>query len=214
METENRDFLQLLESPTAAHAEGLRFLRGEGMMHEALRRLAEALEARGIAYCVIGATALNLHGYRRFTEDIDILLSVEGLERFHQELVGRGYRPAFTGARKKFRETGSNIPIEVITTGEYPGDGKPKSVRFPDPADEYVVIDGIRTVPLPRLVELKLASGMTGRGRLRDLADVQDLIRILSLPGEFGDRLNESVRETFLELHTDLAGRENEEEER
>ncbi len=100
METERRDFLQVLESPTAAHAEGLRFLRGEGMVNEALRRLAEELEARGIAYCVIGATALNLHGYRRFTEDIDILLSAEGLERFHQEFIGRGYRPAFPGAEE------------------------------------------------------------------------------------------------------------------
>lgn len=212
METGNRDFQQVLESPTAAHAEGLLFLRGEGMVNEALRHLAEELETRGIAYCVIGATALNLHGYRRFTEDIDILLSVEGLERFHQELVGRGYRPAFTGARKKFRVVSGNIPIEVITTGEYPGDGRPKSVRFPDPAEEYVAIDGVRTVPLSRLVELKLASGMTGRGRLKDLADVQELIRVLSLSADFAEQLDSSVRDKFRELHSDLTEGEGEEE--
>src|SRR5262245_32912187 len=81
------------------------------------------LEVReyGIEYNVIGAIALNQHGYQRFTVDIDLLLSKEGLEKFHAELVGRGYRPAFEGARKKFHSADRNVPIEIITTGEYPG---------------------------------------------------------------------------------------------
>ncbi len=176
------------------------------MVNDTLRQLATDLEKRGIDYSIIGATALNQHGYRRYTEDIDVLLSSEGLRQFHAELVGRGYRPAFTGANKKFRATDGNVPIEVITTDEYPGDGLPKSVRFPDPATEYVVIDGVRTVPLSRLVELKLASGMTGRGRLKDLADVQELIRILKLPAAFAEQLDASVRAKFIELYNDLHG--------
>jgi len=98
------------------------------------------------------------------------------------------------------------VPIEVTTTDEYPGDGLPNAVRFPDPATEYVVIDGIRTMPLPRLVELKLASGMTGRGRLKDLADVQELIRILKLPADFAEGLDPSARGKFAELYADLHG--------
>lgn len=171
------------------------------MINETLRRLAKDLEDRGIAYNVVGAVAVNQHGYRRFTEDIDILLSQEGLDRFHKELIGRGYRP---GATKKFRSTENNVPVEVITTGEYPGDGKPKSIRFPDPDEEYIVIDGVRTVTLERLVELKLASGMTGRGRLKDLADVQEVIRIKALDPDFALRLDSTVRAKFLELHADL----------
>ena len=34
---------------------------------------------------------------------------------------------------------------------------------------------------LPKLIELKLASGMTAPGRLKDLADVQELIWTLEL---------------------------------
>ena len=205
--TEKRDFLQTLaDSPTDAHAEGLRFLRGQGMVNDALRQLANDLGQRGIPYMVIGAAALNQHGYRRFTEDIDLLLSEEGLARFHAELVGRGYRPAFPGATKKFRATAANVPIEVITTGEYPGDGKPKPVRFPDPAagGDSLLIDGIQTVTLERLVEWKLASGMTGRGRLKDLADVQELIRVKGLSVDFAELLDASVRDKFRELHADL----------
>lgn len=210
MISRERDFQKVIATPTAAHAEGLRFLRGGGFVNETLRQLADDLEKRGIEYSIIGATALNQHGYRRYTEDIDVLLSAEGLARFHAELVGRGYRPAFNGANKKFRATDGNVPVEVITAGEFPGDGKPKAVVFPDPATEYVLIDGVRTMPLPRLIELKLASGLTGRGRLKDLADVQEMIRIKNLPATFAQGLDESVRDKFLELHADLAEPENE----
>lgn len=199
------DFLRLIASPDAAYDEGLRFFQGAGMVNDAVKKIARDLETHGIAYALIGAGALNRHGYQRFTSDIDLLLSPEGLERFHAELVGRGYRPAFPGARKAFRWTEGNVPVEIITTDEYPGDGKPKAVRFPDPATEYVVMDGVRTVPLERLVELKLASGMTGRGRLKDLADVQELARALSLPADFAQRLDPSVRTRFLELRAEVA---------
>ena len=173
-----QDFLDVLASPTAAYAEGLRFFRGVGLANDALRRLVSDLDAYGIDYAVIGAVALNQHGYQRLTADIDLLMSAEGLKKFQRDLVGRGYRPAFPGATKKFRQTEQNVPIEIIVSGEYPGDGKPKSVQFPGPNECTVVIDGIKTIDLAKLVELKLASGMTGLARLKDLAGVQELIRV------------------------------------
>ena len=88
--------------------------------------------------------------------------------------------------------------------GGYPGDGKPKPVAFPNPEQVAVEIDCIRYVSLPCLVELKLASGMTNPGRVRDLGDVQELIRVLHFPTEFADQLNPYVRAKFLELATAL----------
>lgn len=109
------DFPQTVAAPTAAHAEGIRFLRGGGFVSDALKELADALESRGIAYTVIGAAALNQHGYRRYTEDIDILLSPDGLERFHAELVGQGLSADYAGeldvsVRAKFRELHDDLP--------------------------------------------------------------------------------------------------------
>ncbi len=198
------DFLQLIARPSAAYEEGLRFFGGKGMLNEALQQLARDLETHGIDYAVIGATALNYHGYQRFTADIDILLTPDGLAKFRATLVGRGYRPAFEGATKKFRITSRNVPLEIITTGEYPGDGKPKSVVFPEPFAVAESINGVKTITLPKLVELKLASGITGLGRLKDLADVQELIRARNLPADFADGLDASVRPKFLELHDEL----------
>lgn len=183
------------------YEEGLDFFEGKGMLNETLRKLTEDLEAHGIDYAVIGAIALNQHGYQRFTSDIDLLMTAEGLEQFRQTLVGLGYRPAFEGARKKFRATARNVPIEIITAGEYPGDGLPKPIRFPDPATAGVVINGVKTVSLELLINLKLASGMTDPGRLKDLADVQELIKIKQLDAAFAESLAPYVQTKFLELY-------------
>jgi hypothetical protein len=195
------DFQTLISSPSLAYAEGLKFFRGEGMINDALKRIVADLDRNKIEYAVIGAVALNQHGYRRFTEDIDLLLSKKGLEDFREKLVGLGYRPAFEGAKKKFRTTEENIPVEIITSGEFPGDGLPKPVEFPDPAEFAVIIDGVKTVSLEKLIELKLTSGMTAGDRLKDLADVQELIKLKSLEEGLAARLNPFVKEKYLELH-------------
>jgi hypothetical protein len=88
-----------------------------------------------------------------------------------------------------------------MTTGEYPGDGKPKPVAMPEPVSASIEIDGIQFVTLEKLIELKLASGMTAPDRLKDLADVQELIKIRQLQPELAKELNPYVREKFLELY-------------
>ena len=196
-----------------SYAEGQRYLMGEGKLNNALSRLVADLKEHQIDYVVIGAVALMAYGYPRFTEDIDLILDSDGLDRFHRELIGLGYSPAFQGARKRLRSTPDGTPIEVIAAGEYPGDGKPKPVSFPKPSEASVEIDGVRFPTLEKLIELKLASGMTAPDRLKDLADVQELIKIRGLAGEFAEKLNPYVRENFLELVKAVQrGRENDNE--
>lgn len=180
--------------------EASEFFMERGNVYQALHDLAHRLDEAGIPYAILGGIALGQHGMPRMTMDIDVLLTPEGLGEFKKQCVGRGYVPAFPGAEKTFRAAETGVRIEVITTGEYPGDGLPKAVRFPDPRESSVEIKGIRVVTLERLVELKLASGMTAAHRLRDLADVQDLIRALSLPLEFAERLDSSVRALYQKL--------------
>lgn len=199
------DFQSVLQSPSQTYQEGLNFFMGQGIVNNVLQRLARALEKLGIDYNIIGALALNQHGYKRFTEYIDLLLTKEGLETFHAELIKVGCRPKFEGARKQFRTTAENVTVEIITTGEYPGDGLPKAIAFPDPQDSYEMIDGLKTVSLEKLIELKLASGMTAPHRLKDLADVQEVIKIKGLTADFAMKLHASVREKFLELQQAVA---------
>jgi hypothetical protein len=187
-------------SVAEVYAEGQRYFMGEGKLNDALSLLVADLTEHRIDYVVIGAVALMAYGYPRFTEDIDLILDSDGLDRFHKELVGLGYVPAFPGARKRLRSTRDGTPIEVIAAGEYPGDGKPKPVSFPKPSEDSVEIDGVKFPTLSKLIELKLASGMTAPDRLKDLADVQELIKIRGLSDDFAETLNVYVREKYLEL--------------
>lgn len=180
--------------------EASRFYMSQGDVYTTLRKLTGRLDDEHIPYALIGGMALAAHGFVRMTQDVDILLTVQGLALFRERLVGRGYVAAFPGALKSFRDTESRVRLEIITTGEFPGDGKPKRVSFPDPSTASADRDGIRVITLEKLIELKLASGMTAPHRLRDLADVQDLIQALHLPVDFADRVDASVRGKFREL--------------
>ena len=195
------------------YAEGRLYFMGKGILNSALARLASDLKEHDIDYVVIGAVALLAHGYPRFTEAIDLVLTSEGLEKFHSELVGLGYAPSFPGARKRIRSTTDNVPIEVMLSGKYPGDGKPKPVRMPIPATASEEIDGISFVTLEKLIELKLASGVSAGDRLKDLADVQELIKLRKLDANFAEKLNPYVRPKFLELLSSVVSNQQQEQE-
>ena len=170
-----------------------------GKVHEAMERITERLAREKIPYAVIGGMAINAHGFERVTTDVDLLTTPEGLDEIHKKLVGRGFVPKFPGARKKLRDTASGVDVEFITTGEYPGDGKPKAVAFPDPRDVSIDIGGMNVIRLDKLIELKLTSGMLPERR-RDHADVQDLIRTLGLPRSLGEQIDPSVRDEYYKI--------------
>jgi hypothetical protein len=179
--------------------EGSMHFEEESAVHKTLRKITRRLDELGIPYAVVGGMALFFHGYRRFTEDVDILVTREGLKEVHERLEGLGYVPPFTGS-KHLRDAETGVKVEFLTTGDFPGDGKPKPVAFPNPEEARVVVEGMQLLQLPRIVELKLASGMTNVGRLKDLADVQEMIRVLQLPEELAEQLNPFVRDKYREL--------------
>ena len=172
---------------------------GEGDVQKALLKLACLMDDAGISYAVLGAMALNEYGYRRVTVDVNMLLTREGLEALKARVHGRGHVEEFPGSRD-LRDTEHGVPINIVLAGEYPGDGRPKPVRFPDPARVAVRGARVALVPLPTLVELKLASGMSAPHRLRDLADVLELIRAARLPAALAEELDPSVRDKYREL--------------
>ena len=195
--------------PAWALMEGSMHFEKESAVHKALDKITKRLTELGIPYAVVGGMAMFFHGYRRFTEDVDILVTPEGLKTIHEKLEGLGYVPRFEGS-KHLRDAELGVRIEFLVSGSYPGDGKPKPVVFPDPVDAATEINGINCLKLPSLIELKLVSGMTGAGRLKDLADVQQLIKVLDLPRDFADTLHPYVQQKYRELWDD-ADREPEE---
>jgi len=172
-----------------------RFFMGESEVQKALQKVCAALDADGIPYAVAGAMALNAHGYRRVTTDVDLLLTRAGLDAFKARHLGRGWVERFPGS-KGMRDTEHNVKIDILLAGDYPGDGLPKPVAFPDPAVAERA-GTIAVLPVRHLVELKLASGLTNPDRMKDLADVQELIRHAGLPAALADALDASVRAEY-----------------
>ena len=69
------------------------------------------------------------------------------------------------------------------------------------PADCAIAAGDYRTLPLEKLIELKIASGLSAPHRqLVDLADIQRLIEELRLPAELAEELDTSVRSEYRRL--------------
>jgi hypothetical protein len=175
-----------------------RFFMREADVYRTLDRITRIRDEDGVPYALIGALALNEHGYRRVTVDVDLLLTPAGLAAFKAAHLGRGYMEKFPGSRG-VRDKDTGVSIDIVLSGHFPGDRLPKPVAFPDPS-AATRPENLALLPLPGLIELKLASGMTAPHRLRDLADVIELIRIAGLPRDFASQLNPYVHAKFDEL--------------
>lgn len=183
----------------AALSQAGQFFMPDNPVHHSLVKITRRLTELKIDHAIVGGMALVAHGYERTTVDVDLLVTPDGLKALHEALDGLGYVPPFAGS-KHLRDAETSVRIEFLVTGQYPGDGVAKPLAFPDPATASVDMNGLRVIALERLLELKLASGMTNPGRLKDLADVQELIRIRGLDEAMAARLHEYVRPKFLEL--------------
>ena len=173
---------------------------GKSPIHAAVARIAKVLSEMNIAFSIAGALAANVHGHVRTTEDVDILLRPEDLARFKERWLGRGWVEQFPGS-KGLRDTVCQVNVDVLLTGDYPGDGMPKPVAFPDPSEANELDpEGIPVLTLKSLLTLKLASGMTAVHRPRDLDDVIQLIRKNQLEQDYAERLNPYVQEKYREL--------------
>jgi hypothetical protein len=184
--------------------QGSRHFERDSDLFHALRRFARVLGDRGISYAVMGGMALFEHGYKRFTIDVDLLVTPEGLLAIHKQVEVLGcVRPS--PDRRSVCDIETGVRFDFFLTGMFPGDGKPKPVAFPDPAEVGVEINGINYLRLETLVELKLASGIAGGiHRMKDLADAIALIKVCKLPVDFTDRMNPYVHDRYREYWPEL----------
>jgi len=172
---------------------------GTSAVQLAAASLARRLEELRIDYAVAGAIALGVYGVLRATVDVDVVIRREDLARFKSEWLGRGYVEVFPGS-KGIRDTEHGVKIDFLLTGDFPGDGLPKPVAFPEPAKTRLDLERFAVVPIETLVELKLASGMTAPHRGQDLVDVQRLVHEVRLPRDFAAKLHPYVRAKYDEV--------------
>jgi hypothetical protein len=170
------------------------FFDGSSPVHQTMQRLTQQLLDAGIPYAVMGGMAVNAHRVRRTTDDLDVLVTAEGLQKFRQLFLGEAYEQPAPKRTRRFVDRQNNVIIDFLVTGLYPGRGEPVAFAFPDPTEASEEINHIRVVTLVQLVQLKLAAR-----RYQDFADVVHLIRVHDLAESFADRLHPSVRSDYIE---------------
>lgn len=169
-----------------------------GPVPETYRRLKRALETEHIEHVVIGALAMAAHRYKRATNDVDICVRATDLEAFRQKLVGTTYQQV-EGRSRRFYDPQTQVTFDVLVSGRIAGrTEKNKEVLFPDPS-EAVIIEGLNTVSLERLIALKLVTW-----RHKDWADVIALIRENRLDGDFAAKLPGFLRSAYLQCYDDM----------
>src|SRR5579871_4340566 len=169
------------------------FFQKNDPVHKTMRRIIKDLEKANIPYALMGGMAVNLHGYRRTTNDVDALLTPEGLAEFKKRFVPKHYEPV-AGRSRRFRDCKNQVIVDFLVTGLFPGSGKPGPIVFPDPVAVRTVREGMQVIDLQVLIELKLAAR-----RHQDFADVISLIRTHQLDESFRERLHPSVRGDYIE---------------
>lgn len=169
------------------------FFQRTDPVHQAARRLVRRLERAGIAYAIAGAMAVNAHGARRTTDDVDVLLSRKGLEQFKESMVGKWYATV-PGRPRRFIERQSGVKVDVLVTGGRPGFGQPVPFSFPDPARASETIEKTQVLALANLIQLKLAAR-----RYYDFGDVAKLVKVHNLDESYLGNLHPFVHHDFIE---------------
>jgi hypothetical protein len=169
------------------------FFQGKDPVHQTMRRAARRLERVGIPYAVVGGMAVNAHRHRRTTADVDLLLTEHGFNDFCARFVGKNYARVSDRPFRLLDRT-SQVTVDILVTGLFPGSGDPGPIAYPDPKDVSETIDKIRVLSLGTLIQLKLAAR-----RYKDFGDVVELIRCNHLDESFAVQLHASVRGDYIE---------------
>ncbi len=142
-------------------------------MHKAVRVLAEA----NIPSLVVGGYAVQENGYARFTSDVDIV--VPSVAAARQVLALQGFREN-PGSSMTVTDRTSKVEVDLLPGGASVGPG-PLTLPMPVVLSTEPNIADLRT-----LLEIKLSTYLGSPvSRLRDLADVTELMKTNSPPRDF-----------------------------
>ena len=171
--------------------EALLLLDGRGAILEVARRMSAILRDRAVDGAVIGGVAVVLHGHVGTTMDVELFVRNRG-DTLKQDLLDTGLQ--FDATNKEFKL--QDVPVHLVfadTIGSCP--------------NHFIEVDGVQTVSLADLINMKLESGCRDPLRAQDLADVIGLIRCHGLTGDFAGRLGNPVRAEFRKLARAIHGK-------
>ena len=165
------------------------------MRLSSFKAIADALNAAGVHYFVVGGLAVNAHGFLRFTKDVDLVIRLvpKDIQAAFHALEGIDYHPSVPIDAAQFsdaelretwrREKGMLVlkmwsdlhretPIDIFVYEPFDLDAELQVAlrgKFPDDPPALFV-------SIPTLIRMKQEAG-----RPQDLIDIENLNRLLSL---------------------------------
>lgn len=144
-----------------------------GRVVQALDQVLVACDSEAV---VGGGWAVWRHGYLgRVTQDVDIALPADRVDEFLRVAAVSGFDilNSSAGNWPKLHHRETDIDVDILPEGGRPGTtAHPAPTTIPHPQLMGAEKGKLKYITLSALVELKLAAG-----RLRDEADVMELIR-------------------------------------
>lgn len=171
------------------------------LVQHRLQKTVRALEASGIPYAVVGGNAVRIwvaqvdKGAVRATNDVDILIRPDDLQRMKVAMQGQGFFHRETAGLDMFVEDeneSARHAVHVVLGGQM--------VRFDDfeanpDVEPFVVGDSMRTIPFERLVRMKLNSY-----RLKDKVHLLDMIHVGLLDNSWLSRFPQVLSDRLRQL--------------
>lgn len=177
--------------------QAFRMLENESLW-DVTERIHGLLARKRIDHAIVGGVAVCLHGYRRNTVDLDLLIHSEDAAEFRSTLEAEGFQ--WIPADREFRSP-SGVAVQCVISGEREGPGQEATFPNPSESKHVITIEGLPVLSLAQLIQAKLACGLGDMRRThKDFADVVELIAIHRLDGSFTRLLHKSVRKEFRQL--------------
>lgn len=146
-------------------------------LYREFQELVDALQAENVPHAVCGGIAMAVHGYLRFTQDIDLLIRIEDLPRILEVAAAKGFLVPVS-PMKFARGTPNEMMIHRVTK-VVGSDFLTLDLVIVSPALEDVWKDRNRFDWNGKTVDAVTKSGLAKMKRIanreRDLLDLKEL---------------------------------------
>ncbi len=146
-------------------------------LREELNSVLSALRASRIDYAICGGMALAIHGYPRFTQDLDLLIQEEDLEKVREAvaplgfLMDTGWLTFGAGTETEMRlyrllkvEGASHLVLDLICVSPILEDAWSSRVEYELGAERITVVSREGLIAMKRI-----------SGRDQDMLDIRKL---------------------------------------
>ena len=142
-------------------------------LKQILEKAKACFQKESIEFALIGGFAMGAHGFHRATQDIDLLIDGSRRQDAINALIGEGFKLVFQSPEVlQFEGTGY---LDLLLAN------RPLSLEMLRSATASS-IEGVRLVSAEGIIGLKIQAYTNDSSRrLRDLADIKDLLGLESI---------------------------------